>query len=56
MKFGYNPNFGIPDEHREKIVLRAEVVGVTRAAAEYKVHVSSIYNWMRARKKQEESK
>jgi len=56
MKFGYHPDYGFSDEMREKAVRRAEIVGAALAAEENRVSVSSVYNWMKARKKQEESK
>ena len=56
MNFGYHPDYGIPDEQRAKVVLRAEAVVPVLAAAEYNVSLSSVYSWIKARKQQEVKK
>jgi len=43
----YHPNYGLPDELREKVIERAKVAGAITASAEYQVGLSTVYKWLK---------
>lgn len=47
MKFPYHESYGLPNEHRERVVLRAKEVGPVLASAEFRVGLSTLYKWMK---------
>lgn len=41
----YNPNYGLPNSVRRRIIDEANLTTVKKAAAEHKVSTASVYGW-----------
>lgn len=45
--FPYHPDYGLPDNLRQAAVVHAKATSPKEAAIKFRVHKSSIYNWLR---------
>ena len=49
----FHPAYGLGDEYRAKVLTDAKAIGMTKAAEENRVGLSSIYRWKQAYQEKE---
>lgn len=46
--FNLHPAYGLTDEFRLRVLTYASATSVAEAAAHFNLHISTIYNWLKA--------